>query len=215
MLELIFLVIAAFFIFSRLFKMFGKYDNEDFDIETSDFLKKMQSRQKDGAKYTFDINIVSATEAALPQKVRDVFDNIRKVEKDFNADHFLNGAKTAFEMIIKAYAKGDTQTLKHLLSENVLKNFIANINDRVAKDYTLEILIVGINNIEILDASIDNSIISISIKINSDQVLYIKDKSGNIISGNEKKVVEHKDVMIFTRALLSKSAWLLQSTESV
>ena len=48
----------------------------------------------------------------------------------FTVDGFLEGAGTAFEMIVLAYAQHDTDTLKPLLSEDVYSNFASAIQER-------------------------------------------------------------------------------------
>ncbi|MFI4973762.1 MAG: TIM44-related membrane protein TimA [Caulobacterales bacterium] len=48
---------------------------------------------------------------------------LRARDPSFDAARFLQGAKQAFEMIVKAFAAGDRTTLKPLLSPSVLDEF--------------------------------------------------------------------------------------------
>jgi predicted lipid-binding transport protein (Tim44 family) len=44
-------------------------------------------------------------------------------QPDFDPSRFLTGARAAYEQIVKAYAEGDRETLKPLLSPEVMENF--------------------------------------------------------------------------------------------
>lgn len=48
---------------------------------------------------------------------------LRARQPDFDAGRFLNGARSAYEMIVTAFAAGDRETLKPLLADDVMANF--------------------------------------------------------------------------------------------
>ena len=57
-------------------------------------------------------------------------DAIARNDKAFDAIHFLSGARTAYEMIVLAYAQGDRRTLRNLLAHEVYEGFEAAIRER-------------------------------------------------------------------------------------
>lgn len=61
---------------------------------------------------------------------------LRARQSDFDIGHFLSGARQAYEMIVKAFAAGDRETLKPLLSSDVMANFEAAIAAREAQNRT-------------------------------------------------------------------------------
>ena len=61
---------------------------------------------------------------------------VRARQADFDLGHFLGGARQAYEMIVKAFAVGDRETLKPLLSADVMANFEAAIAEREAAGRT-------------------------------------------------------------------------------
>lgn len=65
---------------------------------------------------------------AEPQ-ARSLFD-IQLADPSFETGHFLSGARTAYELILKAYAAGDRASLKPLLSDEVYKAFDSDITAR-------------------------------------------------------------------------------------
>jgi predicted lipid-binding transport protein (Tim44 family) len=48
---------------------------------------------------------------------------LRARQPDFDPARFLTGARSAYEMIVKAFAAGDRDTLKPLLADEVMVNF--------------------------------------------------------------------------------------------
>src|SRR5580704_6176087 len=65
-------------------------------------------------------------------------DAILAAAPDFDAKHFLTGARAAYEMIVNAYAEGDRRTLKNLLSREVYDGFEASITEREKRGETVE-----------------------------------------------------------------------------
>lgn len=61
---------------------------------------------------------------------------LRARDPSFDVQHFLSGARQAYEMIVRAYAAGDTATLKPLLAPNVYDAFEGGVRAREAEDRT-------------------------------------------------------------------------------
>jgi predicted lipid-binding transport protein (Tim44 family) len=61
---------------------------------------------------------------------------VRARDPSFDIGHFLIGAKSAYEMIVKAFAAGDRATLKNLLSPAVMAGFDSAIAEREAEGRT-------------------------------------------------------------------------------
>jgi predicted lipid-binding transport protein (Tim44 family) len=55
---------------------------------------------------------------------------VRAKDPSFDVGKFLTGAKSAYEMIVKAFAEGDRTTLKPLLAAHVYESFEAAIDQR-------------------------------------------------------------------------------------
>ena len=55
---------------------------------------------------------------------------VRARDPNFDVGRFLQGARSAYQMIVKAYADGDRATLKPLLAPNVMVSFEAGMDER-------------------------------------------------------------------------------------
>src|ERR1700686_3112453 len=65
-------------------------------------------------------------------------DAVAAAAPDFDAKHFLTGARAAYEMIVNAYAEGDRRTLKNLLSREVYEGFESAIAEREKRGEKVE-----------------------------------------------------------------------------
>lgn len=61
---------------------------------------------------------------------------IKARDPSFDLDHFLAGAKGAYEMIVRAFAEGDRATLRNLLAPPVMEGFDSAIAAREAEGRT-------------------------------------------------------------------------------
>ena len=73
---------------------------------------------------------------------------IAKAAPDFDPEHFIAGAKAAYEMIVTAFAQGDRATLKNLLAADVYDGFVGAIAEREKKEQKAELTFVGIEEVK-------------------------------------------------------------------
>lgn len=64
---------------------------------------------------------------------------LRARDPGFDLTRFLGGARSAYEMVVKAFAAGDRETLKKLLSPEVMASFESGIAAREAEGTTDEV----------------------------------------------------------------------------
>ncbi len=64
---------------------------------------------------------------------------LRSLDPGFDLTRFLGGARSAYEMVVKAFAAGDRETLKKLLSTEVMASFESGIAAREAEGSTDEV----------------------------------------------------------------------------
>jgi predicted lipid-binding transport protein (Tim44 family) len=142
-------------------------------------------------------------------------DAIAGEDKSFNGEHFVSGARTAYEMIVLAYAQGDRRTLRNLLSREVYEGFEAAIRERESKGETVESRFVAIDKSDITAAELRSRMAQITVRFVSQLISVTRDKAGNVIEGNPEKVTDVTDVWMFARDLSSRDPnWKLVATEA-
>lgn len=147
----------------------------------------------------------SPLDAALTQ--------IRLADPSFDAPRFADGAKAAFEMIVTAFAQGDTATLRPLLSDDVYDNFAAAIKGRQDAKQTLETTLIGIKNAEVIEARMEGRMAFVTVKFVSEQVNVTRNAAGEVVDGDANRVTPVTDIWTFARnTRASDPNWVLVQT---
>ncbi len=140
---------------------------------------------------------------------------IAKADPAFDTASFLKGATIAYEAIVTAYARGDRETLRALLSREVFDSFSSVISDRESRGETNELSFIGIASADIADANLVNHIAHVTVRFVSELVTAVRDKAGNVIEGDIKAVRQVTDVWTFARDVTSPNPnWQLVATDS-
>ncbi|MCA0199223.1 MAG: Tim44/TimA family putative adaptor protein [Proteobacteria bacterium] len=141
---------------------------------------------------------------------------IKMADPSFSVSRFGEGAAKAFELIVNAYAQGDTDTLKPLLSPEVYGQFANAIQDRETRGETMETELVVLKPPKVEAISVEDMRASIDVRFQSEQVNVIKNSAGEIIDGDREHVDSVTDVWTFARDLSSRDPnWVLVATRSV
>ena len=140
---------------------------------------------------------------------------VRRHDDDFDLEHFLGGARGAFEMIVGAFARGDVDTLRPLLAEDVFAGFADAIEQREAASETLATEIVGIKAVEVVEARMQGTQALVSVRFVSDQVNVTRDAQGAVVDGDPDHLAEVVDVWTFGRDTASRDPnWFLVATSA-
>jgi predicted lipid-binding transport protein (Tim44 family) len=142
-------------------------------------------------------------------------DAIAGADNDFDPEHFLTGARAAYEMIVSAYAEGDRRSLKTLLAREVYDGFESAISEREKRGETVESRFVSIDEATITGAEMRGKTAQLTVKFHSKLVSATRDKNGNVVDGNADKVADVTDVWTFARDSSSRDPnWKLVATEA-
>jgi predicted lipid-binding transport protein (Tim44 family) len=142
-------------------------------------------------------------------------DTVVAQDPSFDPRHFLSGARSAYEMIVTAYAQGDRRTLKNLLSKEVYDGFEQAIKDRETRGEKAETRFVSIDKADITGAEVKARNAQVTVRFVSQLVSVTRDRDGNVIDGSPDKVTDVTDVWTFARDLSSRDPnWKLVATEA-
>ncbi len=221
----LFFLVAAVLIFLQLRSVLGRrtgnekppmdpYSPRDAAKSLSDDNKVVTLPKKgegDEENRFAEIDAVAPAGSPLNDSLREV----SKTDPSFRPKEFLNGARMAYEMIVMAFADGDRKALKNLLSKEVYDGFNAAITDRESRGEVVKSTFVGIEKIDITNASIRDAEEQITLRIVSQLISATYDKDGKLIDGDAENVSEVDDIWTFSRDIRSRDPnWKLIATES-
>lgn len=140
-------------------------------------------------------------------------DAIADADRHFDAEAFLSGARSAYEMIVTAFAAGDRATLKPLLSEDVYRSFDAAIEAREKQGLTVAQSFIGIEKAVLTDAALSGSRTRLTVSFRSELTSCTKNSDGVVVEGDPVTVREVTDLWTFERDVTSRDPnWKLVAT---
>lgn len=132
----------------------------------------------------------------------------------FDVAQFIEGAKSAYRMILEAYWKADEETLGWLVEDEVRSGFAAAIEERKAAGHVLDNRLIAIERATISDASVEGKLARITVRFDADIAAITRDQDGNLVAGSMTDAVETHDVWTFARQLRSDDPnWKLIETD--
>ena len=156
-----------------------------------------------------------AGDASAADEVAEGLNRIRRADSSFDPAHFIEGARSAFEMIVAAFAKGDKAELRPLLSDEVFHRFSVAIDERVDAKETLETQIEKLDKVDIVEAGLAGRTAQVTLKLVSHQINVTRAMDGSIVDGAPGQSVEKTDYWTFARDTRSTDPnWVLVATSS-
>jgi predicted lipid-binding transport protein (Tim44 family) len=142
-------------------------------------------------------------------------DDIRLGDRSFNADHFLDSVRLVYEAVVLAFANGDRNVLRNLLSTDVYETFSQEIAAREGRREQVELSFIGVKRAEIVDASVFNEQMQVIVDLESEFVTATRDEAGRIVAGDPTRIITASDRWTFAKERTSRSpTWKLAATES-
>jgi predicted lipid-binding transport protein (Tim44 family) len=131
-------------------------------------------------------------------------------DPNFDPQRFLQGARTAYEQIVKAYANGDRDLLKRLTSSTVYKVFENALTMREAANRTEQVEFLQPPRADLDDASVSGDTARVRVRFLSELRSRTKDAAGEAV--DDRRTAEF---WTFERLVASRDPnWTLARVEA-
>jgi predicted lipid-binding transport protein (Tim44 family) len=210
---ILFACIAGFLVY-RLGRVLGKRTGNE--RSPGDTFGRRSSKESDNVVALPDRGRPETDdEEVAPTSVAAGIIQIKVADPSFDGEQFIEGARTAFEMIIKAFAAGDGKTLRTLLSDEVYENFANAIRAREIANHPHETNLVSIMGTDIIEIQMEGSSAFITVRFISEQMNATRDSSSDMVDGEAEAVTKVTDIWTFARDMHSSDPnWTLIATRS-
>ena len=210
---LIFAAIALFLIF-RLRSILGSRDGFE--------QKRPEKSAFDGTAQTDNDNVPKKivplrTKKMAASKIANGqgLEAVRQADRLFKDDEFMQGAASAFNMVLQAFADGDLPTLRRLLAFELYEEFAQSIHTRNKDGDQLAITVHAINDVQLKDGSVKDSIASVTVTFISEQSRTVKNNAGEIVEDESEEQAVITDIWVFERdTQLDDPNWKLVETQN-
>ena len=159
-----------------------------------------------------DLFSKKVTQEVTEEKVVNL--NSNKLFNEAAKEQFIQGAKSAYEMIITSFAKGDKNTLRPLLNKEIYQNFSDEIDQRKKENLKSELTFVGVKSAEIKNFEKKDNIYIFTVNFVSEIITCKKNKDNKIIEGNAEEIKTVTDVWKFSKNMWSTNPnWYVVETQ--
>jgi predicted lipid-binding transport protein (Tim44 family) len=216
--EIVLLAMVAAFLGLRLYSVLGKrtgHEQEHLVRPAMDDLQPAIARQPARSTEAFP------TPALVDPDLVDMAASgglraIANADRQFDAGLFLEGAKSAYRMVLESFWKGDKDALRFLCDDDVYESFAEAIDARTERGETLENRLVRIEEARIIEANYDHPMARITVRFDADIASLMKDASGTVIGGSMSDAIESHDIWTFFRDVKGNDRnWKLDETDEV
>ena len=213
--DILILAMIAIFIINRLRNVLGKKTGNESDIVEKFTQKRSEFKESEPDSVSKDkTNQPLAKKHHSDPKINKSINEILKVDPDFNASSFCDGAKKAFEYILKEYCNDNIKSLEKLVSKNILSSFSSQIKERQKKSEKLEITVISVKEPVIKDITTQKNKAVIKLFFDSEQVQLTKGKDNDIIEGDSNQILSITENWTFSKDMKSKDPnWTLEEIE--
>ncbi len=211
--QLIVLAGIAIFLILRLRSVLGSREGYEKPLPTPPDLRGRRGAQLEVIEGRPDRDVTDhvpeeseAAKALLAMKAAD---------PSFSVSEFLGGARSAYEMILMAFERGDLAPVKPFLSPDVYNAFAQVVEERHAKGYKVEATFVGLSELALRDATFDPATreAEVSVRFVGELTSVVRDSAGEVVEGSSTAIRRQRDVWTFAHTMGSSDPnWILVAT---
>jgi predicted lipid-binding transport protein (Tim44 family) len=211
---IVILALVALFIGLRLYSVLGERTGH----EQQPILKPAESDARAAPQVTQPVPPQpAAPDAADLAYVPTAGPGVRAIlaaDSSFDVARFLEGAKSAYRMILEAFWKGDLETLKSHVEPHIYDAFAGSIEQRSKDGLTLDNRLVAIEQAVISEATLERGVAVITVRFEADIAAVTRNEGGEVVAGSLSDAVQTRDLWTFRRDTGSRDPnWLLVETD--
>ncbi len=214
LIQLLVLAGIAVFLILRLKNVLGTRDGFEPGPSQTPMPDRRPQRDFEVIEGGPDLDITDHVDEDSPQA--EALAEMKRLEPSFSVSEFLGGARGAYEMIVMGYENGDLDAIQPYLAEDIYESFVDGVAAREDQGLTIEANFIGVREIKLVDATLDNETgdADLTIRFIGELTSAVKNSENEIIEGSNTEVKRQKDTWTFSRQMGTDDPnWLLVSTD--
>lgn len=214
MVGIVLLAMVAAFLALRLYMVLGKRSGHEQALPPKPAEERIAPQQALRAQPEGLPEPVQPVDSVIDPGATSGVRAILSADSSFDIARFLDGAKSAYRMILEAFWKGDEEDLSWLVGPEVRESFLAALAERKEAGHTLDNRLVSIESARIESARLEGRTAFVTVHFVADIAAVTRDAEGNVIAGTLTDAVATNDSWTFSRNLRdSDPNWLLVETD--
>jgi predicted lipid-binding transport protein (Tim44 family) len=211
---IVLLAMVAAFLALRLYMVLGKRSGHEQVLPPKPAEERLAPAQAVRAQPETLAEPAPAADSVIDPGATSGVRAILAADPSFDVARFLDGAKSAYRMILEAFWRGDEDELNWLTGPEVREAFAGAIAERKEAGHVLENRLVSIESARIESARLEGKIALVTVNFVADIAAVTRDADGNVIAGTLEDAVTTNDSWTFSRNLRDDDPnWLLVETD--
>lgn len=213
LLQLLVLAGIAVFLILKLRSVLGTREGFEKPSVPLDDLRPRTQRKLEVIEGGPDRDIADHVDDSTP--IAAALAEMKRAEPGFSVSDFLKGARGAYEMILMAFERGDIESIRPFLNDEVEASFAQAINARDREGLTVEANFVGLREMTLADAEFDATTrtAEISVRFTGELTSVVKNKAGEVVDGHPTNIKRQRDIWTFARRMgVQDPNWQLVAT---
>jgi predicted lipid-binding transport protein (Tim44 family) len=211
---IVLLAMVAAFLALRLYMVLGKRSGHEQALPPKPAEERLSSPAQLRAAPDALAESPQPTDSVIEPGATAGIRAILSADSSFDVARFLDGAKSAYRMILEAFWKADEEELAWLVGPEVRESFAAAIAERREAGHRLDNRLVSIESARIESARLEGRTAFITVHFIADIAAVTRDAEETVIAGTLTDAVPTNDSWTFSRNLKdSDPNWLLVETD--
>lgn len=213
---IVILALIAVFLGLRLYSVLGRrtgHEQQPAPVQPEErMLKPVQPVYPQGE----GPGLARLAESLVSREAESGVRAIIAADRQFDVPQFVQGAKTAYGMILEAFWLGKRDDLRWLCETDVAESFTQAIDEREAQGHVLGNRLVRIERAQIVEAELRGRVAHVTVRFDADIAAVTRDKDGNVIAGSMSDAVTSRELWTFSRDIgHADPNWKLSATDEV
>lgn len=213
MLEILLLVIIAFFLFKKFKSILGEeYDSEMFGYDAIVVVKK---KIKDAIKADIKSELSADNFRNLDDLSKKYAIELSEKIKGFSLEKFVKISSKVLENVLQATCEQNSEEIKKFFSKQLATNIISSFNKEI-KEY---IILVSLREVVIENILKNGSVYSINVVFDMQQINYTTQNDNgveNVIDGSKHEILDVKEKWCFIHNINSgDTTWSIDKVNEI
>ena len=215
LIQLLVLAGIAVFLILRLRSVLGTRDGFEQDMSQPE-----RNRVSEGPSRDFEVieggpdrDITDHVEEGSP--TADALSAMKRAEPSFGLSDFIQGAGSAYEMILMAYERGDLSSIRDFIAPEIYEAFAGGIEARRDQGISIDAEFIGLREVTVDEAIFDETSSEAEITMNfvGEMSSTVRDKGGDVIEEESSPMKRTRDSWTFARQMgRDDPNWVLVAT---
>ena len=212
MTAIIIFALAAIFLGLRLYAVLGSRTGHEQSLPRQEEAKPITGTDSSPPR-----DAAQAARLAPQVDNQDANAGLRAIgaaDRSFSLPEFVDGAQSAYRMILEGFWAGKIDEIADFVSADVREAFAEAAKTREEAGEVLDSRLVAIERTTVAGASLVDGVARITLRFDADIAAVTRDKDGVVIAGSLTDAIATHDVWTFERAIRSTDPnWTLVDTD--